>query len=172
MKLTAARRASSGSGRIHITTFKGCRGYFCQNFLRQVIGSCLLILASVSVQAAQYIDHGEYRIHYTTFSSLLIPGEVAAAHGIVRAKNRIILNVSAKKADEAVPMRIEGTVTNLLNQQFELDFEEVTEAGAIYYLANHLAMEQDILRFALNVQPADSSNNDPGAWIRFLRRYD
>lgn len=137
------------------------------------IASCLFILLPVSALAAQYIDHGDYRIHYTTFSSLLIPSDVAAAHKIVRAKNRIVLNVSARTGDDAVAMRVKGTVTNLLNQQFELEFEEVTEAGAIYYLANHLALEQDILRFDLSVSANDTAGEDKeSVSIRFLRRYD
>lgn len=120
------------------------------------------------LHAAQYVDQGEYRIHYTTFSSMLIPSNVAAVHEITRAENRIVLNVSARNKEEAVPIRIEGYITNLLNQRFDLNFKEVKESNAIYYLAHHLSLEQDILRFDITVTAGD----EPDVSIRILRRYD
>jgi len=128
----------------------------------------LFMLMTPTLQAAQYVDQGKYRIHYTTFSSMLIPSDVAALHEITRAENRIVLNVSARDKEEAVPIRIEGYVTNLLNQRFDLNFEEVNESDAIYYLAHHLSLEQDILRFNITVTAGD----EPDVSIRILRRYD
>ncbi len=128
----------------------------------------LISLFAMNASAAQYVDAGDYRIHFTTFSSTIIPGQVAAAHNIVRAKNRIVLNISARKQDQPVAARIKGQVINLLNQRFELKFEEVREAEAIYYLANHLSLEQDILKFEIEVTLED----DLSVPIRFLRRYD
>ena len=58
---------------------------------------------------------------------------------------------------------------NLLNQQFDLEFNEVRESDAIYYLASHLALPQDILRFNLEVQPGDAAET---VTIQFVRRYD
>jgi hypothetical protein len=125
-------------------------------------------LGSAHASAAQYIDHGEYRIHYTTFSSLIIPAEVASAHDIVRSEKRIVLNLAVIKQDKPVEASISGHVINLLNQRFELVFNEVNEAEAIYYLASHLAVEHDILRFSLEVQ-LNATESIP---IRFVRRYD
>lgn len=116
----------------------------------------------------EHVDHGEYRIHYTTFPSTLIPADVAAAHDIVRADNRIVLNVSVLKGRQPSVASIRGDVINLLNQRFELTFDEVNEADAVYYLANHVAVEQDILRFNIVVQPPDTEPYP----ITFLRRYD
>lgn len=126
------------------------------------------ILLPTAGHGAQYLDHDGYRIHYTTFSSMFIPQDVAALHNIVRAENRVVLNVSAIKDNEPVAVNLTGSVTNLLNQLYELDFQEVNESEAIYYLASHLAEEQDILRFNLNVQ----LGNGDSVPIRFLRRYD
>ena len=127
----------------------------------------LLLTSSISL-SARYIDHDGYRIHYTTFSSMIIPPEVARLHGIVRAENRIVLNVSAIRDDQPASLGITGTVVNLLNQQYELAFREVTESEAVYYLASHMALEQDVLRFNLTVRLATGD----AVPIRFLRRYD
>lgn len=127
-----------------------------------------LALAPMSVMSAQYIDHDGHRIHYTTFSSMIIPPDVAALHNIVRSENRIVLNISGIKDDQPISLGVSGDVVNLLNQQYELEFQEVTESEAIYYLASHLALEQDILRFNLLVT-LDGGDTVP---IKFLRRYD
>ena len=125
-------------------------------------------LGSAPASAAQYIDHGEHRIHFTTFSSLIIPAEVASAHDIVRSEKRIVLNLSVLKQDKPAAASISGHVINLLNQRFELVFDEIHEAEAIYYLASHLALEHDILRFNLEVQ-LNATESVP---INFVRRYD
>lgn len=128
----------------------------------------LCCLGSATALAAQYIDHGEHRIHYTTFASLIIPPDVAVAHGIVRSEKRIVLNLSVLKQDKPVTASISGHVINLLNQRFELVFDEINEAEAIYYLASHLALDHDILRFNLEVQ----LNAVESVPINFVRRYD
>ena len=128
----------------------------------------LFLFGSTPALAGQYVDHKGHRIHYTTFSSLIIPPDVASAHGIVRSEKRIVLNLSVLK--QGIPARasISGHVINLLNQRFELLFDEVNEAEAIYYLANYLALEHDILRFNLDVQ----LNAIESVPINFVRRYD
>jgi hypothetical protein len=104
----------------------------------------LLTVASWNhCQADQPIQWQGYDIHYTTLSSRLIPAEVAKLHGIIRADNRMVTN-------------IHGTVTNLLNQQSVLDFTEVLEPNAIYYLANQLVDERDTLRYSISIQPQGS----------------
>ena len=123
---------------------------------------------STPALAGQYVDHKEHRIHYTTFSSLIIPPDVASAHGIVRSEKRIVLNVSVLKQNIPATASIAGHVINLLNQRFELVFDEVNEAEAIYYLANYLALEHDILRFNLDVQ----LNAIESVPINFVRQYD
>ena len=136
--------------------------------IRRTLLALMLAAATVHTSAAQFVNRGDYQIHYTTLSSMLIPAEVAAAHNITRAKNRIIINISALKSEQPISTEISGYVTNLLEQRLTLSFEEVRESDAIYYLANHIALENDILKFKLLVTP-------PGAepvTIEFLRRYD
>lgn len=133
----------------------------------QLLLAILLILVSIK-GSAEFKDHGQYRVHYTTFASTLIPADVASLHNITRAENQIVLNVSVMRGEEPVAVLLSGEVTNLLNQQYDLKFSEVNEADAIYYLANHLAIEQDILRFTVSIELPDADT----LTVRFLRRYD
>ena len=114
------------------------------------------------------LAHGPYRIHYTVLPSTLIPAEVAKGHGIKRSENTVVVNVSLRRRDEPAVAEISGSVVNLLEQETNLAFEEVKEQDAIYYLATHIAMPTDLLRFVVEVTPAIGDS----ATINFMRRYD
>ena len=108
----------------------------------------------------------EYEIHYTTFKSTLIPAKVATAHGITRSDRRIVTNISIRKDNQAVAAILTGTTRNLLSQLFQLNFVEVTEPGAIYYLANQLIDEKDTLRFEVHLEIEEQSHK-----LSFTRQY-
>lgn len=129
----------------------------------------LLALCVISPSLpAEVLVHGDYRIHYTVFPSTIIPPEVAASHGITRAEDRVVVNVSARLAGEPAAINVTGHVTNLLEQVSELAFVEVSEQDAIYYLASHISKEEDLLRFDLTVTPPGLAPTQ----LNFLRRYD
>jgi len=118
--------------------------------------------------AEQAIQWQEFDIHYTTLSSRLIPANVAKLHGITRADNRMVTNISIRKQGQPVMASVQGTVTNLLNQQSVLDFTQVLEPNAVYYLANQLVDEKDTLRYAISIQPKAS---DSTYLLEFVRNY-
>ena len=99
---------------------------------------------------------------------MLIPSEVAKAHNITRSKSRIVTNITVRKDDTAVAAKIEGTSTNLLNQLFTLDLQEVKEPGAIYYLSNQIMDERDMVRFQITITPND---HDDVYILKFNRNY-
>lgn len=139
--------------------------------LGRVFSFLLLLFCGPGISsqaAAETIQWQGYDIHYTTFSSLLIPQEVAAAHNIARAKNRIVTNISILKDSEPQAALVSGTNSNLLNQLYTMDFTEVTESSAIYYLANQLIDERDTIRFDINIQPAGSVDTFN---LEFMRQY-
>lgn len=129
-------------------------------------GIWLYLLASSAL--AETVKWRDYSIHYTTFSSTLIPEEVASAHNIVRSEYRIVTNVSILKDGEPVKAVVTGSNSNLLSQLFTMTFDEVTEKNAIYYLANQLIDERDTLRFTIKVQPY----GEPDVYeFKFVRQY-
>ncbi len=129
---------------------------------------CLLCWIE-GIQADQFKKFDAYEIHYTTFPSTLVPADVAVNHGIVRSSERIVVNISVLKSDESVSAEISGQVINLLNQMVSLDFKEIKEADAIYYLANHPVDEKDTLRFTISIQPSEHEGNPYR--LEFLRQY-
>lgn len=118
--------------------------------------------------AAETIEWQGYEIHFTTFSSLLIPPEIAAMHDIDRAKNRIVTNISILKEGEPQTAIVRGQNTNLLNQLYTMEFTEVQESSAVYYLANQLIDERDTLRFKIQLTP---TGIDDTYEFEFMRTY-
>ena len=126
-----------------------------------------LLAVNTDICQAETQQHGAFDVHYTVFPSTIIPTAVAQAHQITRADNKIVVNVSLKRDDQPAMAYLKGEVINLLEQVIELDFVEVRESDAIYYLATHISLPEDILRFNLLVTPVDSDS----IAITFLHRY-
>ena len=126
------------------------------------------LLVSFKAAAEQKIQVGEFEIHYTAFPSLLVPADTASLHGLTRAENRLLLNLSVRRAGEPVPAGVRGQVVNILNQAQPLTFFEVSEQTAIYYLAEVVNQEKDWLRFTLEIE---FSKDHPPYVLEFNRQY-
>lgn len=128
----------------------------------------LLLLYPFIASADQFVAWSGYEIHYAVFSSLIIPDDVAQAHGITRAKGRIIANISIKQGNDSVAATVTGTARNLLGQVLPLTFSEVRETDAIYYLANQVINEKDTIHFSISVRPVNMSE---AYELKFMRQY-
>ena len=131
-------------------------------------GISICLVLGCPAGKAGILRHGPYDIYYTVFPSTVIPALVAQGHQITRADNKIVINVSLRREEEPTSAELSGTVVNLLEQETELTFIEVRERDAIYYLATHIALPADLLRFNLIVTP---DTGEP-VNINFMRRYD
>lgn len=100
---------------------------------------------------------GPYEIYYSVAPTAFISEATAAAYQITRAKDQAMVNVSVRKQAEAddgdVPhaATVKGTYSDLM-QSKPLNFREVKEQGAIYYIATFRHGDKELLRFDLSVQ--------------------
>jgi hypothetical protein len=94
-------------------------------------------------------------VHYSAFNSGFLQPEVAAAVGLVRSKSQGVVNVALLQSNTASTGVVTGEVKNLLGQISQLNFKQVKEGAAIYYLAQFPFGQQEMLRFTLNVKGAD-----------------
>ena len=118
--------------------------------------SILLLFFSGFVQSEQMQLFGDYEVHYIVFNSLLVPPTDAAAYNIKRAKNRAVVNISVRKRvgnDKTVAQksRVTGHCTDLM-RHIPLEFVEVEETDAIYYLAQLKYYPKDLRHFIIDVQ--------------------
>ena len=141
---------------------------FSHTMMRLALIGIIGLLVSFKAAAEQKIQVGEFEIHYTAFPSLLVPADTASLHGLTRAENRLLLNLSVRRAGEPVPAGVTWQVVNILNQAQPLTFFEVSEQTAIYYLAEVVNQEKDWLRFTLEIE---FSKDHPPYVLEFNRQY-
>ncbi|SIQ47911.1 DUF4426 domain-containing protein [Marinobacterium stanieri] len=131
------------------------------------------LLASTSALAEQSISDGRYEIHYNAFNSSFVTPEVAQANNLVRSKYRALVNVSVLEMQDdgsKQPVRaiVSGQASNLLNQAQTLEFKQIDEGDALYYIGSFRFTEDEQLKINLNVQP---DPNKPAYTIEFDQRF-
>ncbi len=117
----------------------------------------LSLFVSPATQAEQSRDFGKYTVHYSAFTTDNLTTAVAKQYNIPRSKKRALLNISVlkKTSDGSKPTRatIKGTTTNLSQQLRELEPREISEKGAIYYIAETPVDNAETLKYHLKVKP-------------------
>lgn len=107
-------------------------------------------------RAEQMQRLGPFEVHYVVVQSTFFSSEIASRYAIVRGRDRALLNISVlDDMGSALPVDIGGTVTNLLGQVTPLEFREVTEGPAVYYLAEIKHTDRETLRFAVTITAHD-----------------
>ena len=120
-----------------------------------LLGLVLLTLTS-GVHAEQMQRLGPFDVHYIVVQSTFFSEEIASRYDIVRGTDRALLNVSILDDEgNAVRAELSGTMTNLLGQVFPLQFREVQEGPAVYYLAEVKHTDRETLRFAVVITAGD-----------------
>lgn len=111
-------------------------------------------------------DFAEYTVRHVVFNSTFIQPEVASIYGVKRSKNESILNLSVSRRGKlgALPAEISGTVTNLMQQQKDLQFKEIEEDNATYYIAPLRVANEEVLHFNILVKP---NNSDDPLRVKF-----
>jgi hypothetical protein len=126
---------------------------------------CGLLFASLTlpIHAEQAIQSQNYAIHYNAFNTMIVSPEVAQTYGFTRARNRALLNISIidNTTKEPLPARVTGTRTNIVGQLIKLEFIQVKEKNAIYYIAPLRFTEGEMWRFDLQIQPDLKSDAIP-----------
>jgi hypothetical protein len=116
----------------------------------------LLAVGAGSAHGDQFRRLGNWDVHYILIPTLFLNSEVATGYQIDRSRDRALLNISVLSRD-GVPAvaQVSGRVINLLEQSQQLEFKEVTEGTAVYYLAEVRHADQEVLRFVVDIVPPD-----------------
>lgn len=116
-------------------------------------------VAEPSPQGTVAFDH--YELHYSVFNSTFLQEDVAAIYGIKRSGYESLINISVTRKGEygGLPAALSGTVTNLMQQQKMLEFIEIKEQGAVYYLAPVRISGEELVNFVINVTPENETQS-------------
>lgn len=134
---------------------------------------CVLLCGAVQPAAAEQSDHGPFRIHYNAFTTDTLTERTARDYGIVRSRNRALLNVSVQLREAArqghpVTAQITAVAINLNGQLRQLEMRELTQGEAIYYIAEMPITDRETYHYDLSIQPAGSSES---IQLKFTRQF-
>nr|WP_225874281.1 DUF4426 domain-containing protein [Vibrio algicola] len=131
----------------------------------------LCALFSLPSHAEQFKTIKNSEIHYSAFNSSLITADVATQYQLKRNGHSAILNISvldkSKLGKPAVDAKISGSAKNLLGQTKTLEFKQIKEGKAIYYLAQFAISDQENLTFNINID-AGATGSGP---ISFTQKF-
>jgi hypothetical protein len=126
--------------------------------LMMLFYSCVIVAQDVTS-----VRKGAYEVYYSVFNSSFLQPETAVAIGVKRAKNIALINLSmlehlpdgTTKARKA--SAIKGSSFNLIHKN-NLDFQEIVEPGAVYYLAKFkISNDNEMIVIKASLSPENST---------------
>jgi hypothetical protein len=98
---------------------------------------------------------GSMDVHYMAIGSTFFTPEIAKVYGITRSRYNGLINISVldntKAGNPAKTVSITGKAKNNLGQFKTIEFTEVKEGEAIYYLAQIKYSNEETLNFTLAI---------------------
>jgi uncharacterized membrane protein len=131
-----------------------------------LLSLCLSLTAYAQTNQTKEIQtfqkFGEYTVHYNVFNSKSIPAEVAKLYNLTRSKDIALVNISLTKTENGVtslglPAKVSVNAVNLMQQTKALEFKEIKEPEATYYLAPFRYTNEEDIRFEVSVLPEGES---------------
>ncbi|MDD2048023.1 DUF4426 domain-containing protein [Pseudomonas putida] len=118
-----------------------------------LLTACLSMsaVAADAIKGERQEVFGDTTVHYSTFISTFLTPDIAKSAELVRSKNQGVINVSVIKAGQPVVTQVSGTVKDLTSASVPLKFKQITEQGAIYYIAQFPVEQQETRTFTIDV---------------------
>ncbi len=125
-----------------------------------LLTACLSVgaMAADVIKGDRQEKFGDVTVHYNTFNSTFLTPEIAKAAELTRSKHQGVINVSVLKDGKPLMAQVSGSVKDLTSQSVKLNFRQITEQGAIYYIAQFPVSQQEIRTFEIKVQNGDKIN--------------
>ena len=125
-----------------------------------LLTACLSVTAMTAdvIKGERKETFGDVTVHYNTFNSTFLTPEIAKAAELTRSKNQGVINVSVIKGGKPLIAQVSGTVKDLTSKTVPLSFRQITEPGAIYYVAQYPVDQQETRTFEIKVQIGDKIN--------------
>ena len=125
-----------------------------------LLTACLSVTAMAAdvIKGERQETFGDVTVHYNTFNSTYLTPDIAKSAELIRSKNQGVINISVLKDGKPLMAQVSGTVKDLTSQSVPLSFKQVTEQGAIYYIAQYPVPQQETRTFEIKVQTGDKIN--------------
>ena len=125
-----------------------------------VLSACLgsSAFAADAISSTRQKTFGDITVYYNTFNSTFLQPEIAKGVELVRSKDQGVINVSVLKAGKPYPAHVSGTIRDLTSEPEPLRFKQVTESGAVSFLAQFPVPQQETRIFDITVQAGGATN--------------
>ncbi len=124
--------------------------------LRLIVTLSLALSTCTAAWAQQSAMFGPFELHYSVVNTTFLEPDVAATYGITRGSKRGILNLAVREhLDQGTAgrtMQLEGRTWDLIHQQ-PLEFMEIREGDAIYYIAEFTFINEEWRFFEMDFRP-------------------
>ena len=130
--------------------------------MRTFLLAVLTLISSMSFaldRGEQKQVFGDYEVHYIGLNSTFLTPDVAEAYGITRSGALGYLSISilkkGGKGELASPVsgKVEGQLRNLIGQSKTLEFKEIKETNAVYYISTLRFDDGDMYNISLQATP-------------------
>jgi hypothetical protein len=133
-----------------------------KNFFMSLLMFASSLSATAQINQTKEIQtsqkFGAYTVHYNVFNSKDIPPEVASIYKITRSGDIALVNISLTKTENDIttlglPAKVSVKAVNLMQQSKPLEFNEIKEPEATYYIAPFRHTNEEDIRFEVSVTP-------------------
>lgn len=134
------------------------------NILKQLalVSFTFLVFASFNANANNMQKMGNMNVHYIAINATFLTPEIAKIYGIERSRYNGLINIAVldntQKNTPAKTVAITGTAKNLAGQNKKIEFVEVKEGDAIYYLAQVNYRNEETIKFDFKITDGKESH--------------
>jgi len=116
---------------------------------------------------------GKHTVYYNAFPSDSLPSQMTQRYQIQRSKNMALVNISvvdnkSSLMPQGVKSKVSGEVKNLMGQSKPLNFKEIHEGEAYYYIAQVKVDHEEVVNFYVNAKP---QNNGASYDVNFTKKF-
>ncbi|WP_373292840.1 DUF4426 domain-containing protein [Shewanella algicola] len=131
--------------------------------------SLLSVIGVAHAEQKQQV--GNFDIHYMALNSTFITPQVAKTYGIERSGYNGLVNITVLNTqlpdNPAVEVEISGIANNLIDARMNLDFKEIREGNAIYYIAEVPFRDDQEVNFTVAIKYTNQLNTT----IKFKQKF-
>lgn len=135
-----------------------------KSIIKNLVMFAVLSIAFATVSNAENMKKmNGINVHYIALSSTFLTPEIAKAYGIERSRYKGLVNISVlDNTQEGKPSKtviINGKARNDVGQIKSLEFTEVVEGDAVYYLAQVNYTNEETIYFDINITDKGQQHN-------------
>lgn len=131
------------------------------NKLKLLCALAFMLTATVNAENMQKLN--DLNVHYIAIGSTFLTPEIAKAYGIERSRYKGLVNIAVldntQDGNPAKTVNINGKARNDVGQIKSLDFMEVKEGDAVYYLAQVGYSNEETIYFDINITDKGKQHN-------------